>query len=71
MEAFTHLAHDRLGPNGELTKACDGQPLDPLPPLYDKDEKSPDSPHIRLVFCPICRAVARSLALNPQVRRGL
>lgn len=62
MEAFTHLAAPRLGPNGELYKHCDGSPLDPLPPLYEKDDNSPDSPHVVLVFCLDCTRLAREVS---------
>jgi hypothetical protein len=70
-EHLTHLARDRLGPGGELFRACDGGPLDPLPPLYEKHDNSPDAPGVRLVFCVACVAVARCLGLKREVRRDL
>ncbi len=57
LEEVTHLAAGRLGPNGELYRACDKGPLDPVPADYDRNDNHESS--IRLVFCRACVAAVR------------
>lgn len=66
--SVTHLAHDRLGPDGELYRACDGAPLEPLPPEYALSDSAAESE--RPTFCRACVAVARAIGLtaNPPLR---
>jgi hypothetical protein len=63
-----HLAHHRLGPNGELYRACDGGPLDPLPPEYALNDSATASE--RPEFCRACVLAARALGRTREDRRA-
>lgn len=68
MTHFTHIAADRLGPRGELYRACDGGPLEALPTLYENHPNDPDRPEFVLVFCGECKEVARKVGTRVTTR---
>lgn len=62
--SITHIAANQLGPNGELYRACDGGPLDPMPPLYELHAMSPEHNDVPIVFCEECKRRSQLVGRN-------